>query len=145
MMLIYQKNLKYYGNTFFHCISVVNGQGSSGLRYVGSPFFGQCYTGNMVCAGGNAISESDKALTYLYGIGTDHGVWWTPTDGSWSRHSGGGWVSHIIIQDDTIYGIGSDKAIYSLSVHGSSWSRITTGAVIELASFKGITIIIIFE
>ena len=81
----------------------------------------------------------------MYGVGTDGGVWWTVPNGSWSRHPAGGWVSRIMIHGDTIYGIGSDKAIYALSVHGSSWTRITTGAVIELASFKGIAIIIIFK
>ena len=77
------------------------------------------------------------AETYLFGIGTNHAPYWTVPNGSWSRLSSGGWISRIIIHGDTIYGIGSNKAIYSTSVHGGSWTKITTGSVIDLAYWIG--------
>ena len=76
--------------------------------------------------------------TYLYGLGTDNGVHWTKPNGAWSKLSdGGGWVSRIIIHDDTIYGIGEDHAIWSTSIHGGSWTQITTPNVIDLAYWNG--------
>jgi len=75
----------------------------------------------------------------LYGVGTIGGVYWTVPNGSWRKLSGGGWVSRIIIHGGTIYGIGSNKAIYSRSacVHGGSWTKITHGDVVDLAYWIG--------
>jgi hypothetical protein len=47
------------------------------------------------------------------------------------------WVSRIIIHGDTIYGIGTDKAIHSASLHGGSWKKITTGSCTDLAYWNG--------
>jgi hypothetical protein len=73
----------------------------------------------------------------LYGVALNGGVYWTVPNGSWSKLSGGGIVSQIIIHDDTIYGIGTDKAIWSTSVDGGSWTKITTGSVTDLAYWIG--------
>ena len=74
----------------------------------------------------------------MYAVGIGNGVYWTePNNGSWSELAVGGWVSRIVVHDDTIYGIGEDQAIYSTSVHGGSWTKITTGSVIDLAYWNG--------
>ena len=75
--------------------------------------------------------------THLYGVGTNHAPYWTVPNGSWSKLSSNGWVSRIIIYEDTIYGIGVSQDIWSTSVHGGSWTKITTGSVIDLAYWIG--------
>ena len=79
------------------------------------------------------------AETHLFGIGTNHAPYWTVPNGSWSKLSSGGWVSRIIIHGDTIYGIGGGKEIYSRSacVHAGSWTKVTTGSVVDLAYWIG--------
>ena len=78
--------------------------------------------------------------TYLYGIGVKYNrVKWTKPNGAWSKLSDdSGWFSRIIIYDDTIYGIGSEQAIWSTSVIGGSWTQITTPKnVTDLAYWNG--------
>ena len=72
----------------------------------------------------------------LYGVGLNGGVHWTVPNGSWNYLIGG--VSRIIIHGDTIYGIGRNtKAIYSTSVYGGFWTKITDGSVTDLAYWNG--------
>ena len=72
-------------------------------------------------------------VSYLYGVGSNHHVYRTVPNGSWSKFTCGDFTT-IIIHGDLIYGIGTNNAVYQTSAtSGGSWTKITAPYVTDLA------------
>jgi len=86
---------------------------------------------------GKVITDFDYSNGYFYGIGRDdRAVYRTKENlGSWSRYTSGS-VTKIVVDGDTVYGIGTDHAIWKHTNNGH-WSRVTSPHVIDLAYSNG--------
>ena len=90
--------------------------------------------------------ENILGVVQIYGIGTDHRVYWTvPNSGSWSYLTSdpGEWAPRIVIHGDTIYSIGGVGSVYEISIHGGSWTQIAPPDVIDLAVYSKLNFMLI--
>ena len=83
-------------------------------------------------------------VKYLYGVGLDNHIWKTvPEHGPWKTFANDGTnISKIIFNEDIIYGVGTDNAVYQTSAiastsSGGSWTKVAPAKVTNLVYSKG--------